>query len=234
PVAGKREADERVRMESAQGAPMGQGTPVNDAKGGGLGRITGSFIDAGLCWGDLGWLRRCWRGKLVVKGIMGAEDARLAVESGVVDGIVVSEKISNHGGRNLDTSPPPLLVLLDIHQNYPLAFARLTVLVDGGVRRGTDILKCLCLGATAVGLGRPFLYALNCNGEQGVEALIELLKDELSVAMALVGITDLRQCRRGLVNTRDLDRLVPRRGDDDDEDEVGRRRRRRRSMRAKL
>ncbi|KAI4095200.1 MAG: hypothetical protein LQ344_001712 [Seirophora lacunosa] len=167
PIAGKREADERVRMEAAQGAPMGQGTPVNDAKGGGLGRITGSFIDAGLCWGDLAWLRRCWRGKVVVKGIMGAADARLAVEYGV-DGIIVS----NHGGRNLDTSPPPLLALLDIRQNYPLAFARLTVLVDGGVRRGTDILKCLCLGATAVGLGRPFLYALNY-GEEGVAAMVD-------------------------------------------------------------
>ncbi|KAL8715310.1 MAG: hypothetical protein Q9225_006417, partial [Loekoesia sp. 1 TL-2023] len=88
PIAGKREADERVRMEEDQAAPMGQGRPVNDKKGGGLGRITGSFIDAGLCWEDLGWLRRHWKGKVVIKGIMCAEDARRAVEW-KVDGIVL-------------------------------------------------------------------------------------------------------------------------------------------------
>lgn len=75
-------------MEEDQAAPMGQGKPVNDKKGGGLGRITGSFIDEGLEWGDLEWLRSVWRGKVVVKGVMGAEDARRALEWGV-DGIVL-------------------------------------------------------------------------------------------------------------------------------------------------
>ncbi|KAI4169617.1 MAG: hypothetical protein LQ343_005556 [Gyalolechia ehrenbergii] len=203
PIAGKREADERVRMEEDQAAPMGQGKPVNDKKGGGLGRITGSFIDEGLEWGDLEWLRSVWRGKVVVKGVMGAEDARRALEWGV-DGIV----LSNHGGRNLDTSPPAILILLDIQRNAPQVFDKLEVYVDGGIRRGTDILKAICLGATAVSVGRTFLYALNY-GQDGVEWLIDLLKDELSVAMALVGITDLGQAHPGLVNTGDLDHLVP-------------------------
>ncbi|KAL9604954.1 MAG: hypothetical protein Q9219_000142 [cf. Caloplaca sp. 3 TL-2023] len=205
PIAGKREADERVRMDEDQAAPMWQGKPVNDRKGGGLGRITGSFIDEGLCWGDLGgWLRRVWKGRVVMKGIMCAEDARRAAEERV-DGIV----LSNHGGRNLDTSPPAILILLDLQRNCPHVFDRLEVYVDGGVRRGTDVLKAICLGATAVSVGRPFLYAL-AYGQEGVEWVVDLLKDELSVAMALVGITDLSQAHPGLVNTGDVDHLVPR------------------------
>ncbi|KAI4136287.1 MAG: hypothetical protein L6R39_007834, partial [Caloplaca ligustica] len=167
PVAGKREADERVRLDDEQAAPMGQGTPVSDKKGGGLGRITGSFIDERLFWGDLGWLRKHWKGKVVLKGIMGADDAKMAVEH-KVDGIV----LSNHGGRNLDTSPPAILILLDIRQNAPHVFQSLEVYVDGGIRRGTDILKCLCLGATAVSIGRSFLYSL-AYGQEGVEYLID-------------------------------------------------------------
>ncbi|KAI4280422.1 MAG: hypothetical protein L6R38_004467 [Xanthoria sp. 2 TBL-2021] len=206
PLAGKREADERVRMDDdQQGIPMmtGVGKPVNDKRGGGLGRITGSFIDEGLDWSDLPWLRQHWKGKIVLKGIMCAEDASRAAKEGL-DGIVVS----NHGGRNLDTSPPAILILLDLHRNAPHVFDKLEVYVDGGIRRGTDILKAICLGATAVSLGRPFLYSLNY-GPEGVEYLIDMLKDELSVAMALVGITSLDQAHPGLVNTNDVDYLVP-------------------------
>ncbi|KAL8815260.1 MAG: hypothetical protein Q9223_005584, partial [Gallowayella weberi] len=170
PIAGKREADERVRMDDdQQGIPMmtGAGKPVNDKRGGGLGRITGSFVDESLDWSDLPWLRRCWKGKVVLKGIMCAEDARRAAEEGV-DGIV----LSNHGGRNLDTSPPAILILLDLQRNAPSVFDKLEVYLDGGIRRGTDILKAICLGATAVSLGRPFLYSLNY-GPEGVEYLVD-------------------------------------------------------------
>ncbi|KAI4229361.1 MAG: hypothetical protein L6R36_000902 [Xanthoria steineri] len=206
PLAGKREADERVRMDDdQQGIPMmtGVGKPLNDKRGGGLGRITGSFIDEGLDWSDLPWLRRHWKGKIVLKGIMCAADASRAAQEGL-DGIVVS----NHGGRNLDTAPPAILILLDLHRNAPHVFEQLEVYVDGGIRRGTDILKAICLGATAVSLGRPFLYSLNY-GPEGVEYLIDMLKEELSVAMALVGITALEQAHPGLVNTNDVDYLVP-------------------------
>ena len=79
---------------------------------------------------------------------------------------------SNHGGRNLDTAPPAILILLDLHRNAPHVFDDLEVYVDGGIRRGTDILKAICLGATAVSLGRPFLYSLNY-GPEGVEYLID-------------------------------------------------------------
>ncbi|KAI4102401.1 MAG: hypothetical protein L6R37_004412 [Teloschistes peruensis] len=206
PLAGKREADERVRMEENQPAPMMTGSkdkPVNDKQGGGLGRITGSFIDASLSWADLPWLRRHWKGKIVLKGIMCAADARRAAQEGV-DGIL----LSNHGGRNLDTAPPAILILLDLQRNAPEVFEKMEVYVDGGIRRGTDILKALCLGATAVGVGRPVLYALGY-GQEGVEHLFDILKDELSIAMALVGITDLSQAHPGLVNTNDVDHLIP-------------------------
>ncbi|KAL9596897.1 MAG: hypothetical protein Q9179_004461 [Wetmoreana sp. 5 TL-2023] len=205
PLAGKREADERVRMDEDQAAPMNsnQEKPINDKKGGGLGRITGSFIDESLNWGDLPWLRAHWKGRVVLKGIMCASDAKRAAEE-QVDGIV----LSNHGGRNLDTSPPAILILLDLHRNAPEVFEQMEIYVDGGIRRGTDILKAICLGATAVSLGRPFLYSLNY-GQEGVEHLVDLLKDELSIAMALVGITSLAQAHPGLVNTNDVDYLIP-------------------------
>lgn len=204
PCAGKREADERVKADESTQSPMTGITAVNDKFGGSLGRIMGSFIDETLSWEDLAWLRSIWKGKIVIKGIMSAEDAIRAAAEGC-DGIV----ISNHGGRNLDTSPPPILTLLELQLRCPEVFEQLQVFVDGGIRRGTDILKCLCLGARAVLVGRPILYALNY-GQEGVEQLLDIFKNELEVAMRLVGITDLSQVHPALVNTADIDHLVPR------------------------
>lgn len=203
PAPGKREADERVRADETLNTPMSGATAVNDKHGGGLGRIMGSYIDDRLNWNDLGWLRRIWKGKIVIKGIMGAADATRAAKEGM-DGIV----LSNHGGRNLDTSPPSILVLLELQRCCPEVFDQLEVFVDGGIRRGTDILKALCLGATAVSIGRSFLYALNY-GEEGVEHLIDIMRDEVETAMRLLGLTDLSQVHPGLVNTLGLDHLVP-------------------------
>ena len=93
--------------------------------------------------------------------------------------------------------------------NCPEIFSKLEIFVDGGVRRGGDVLKCLCLGATAVGFGRPFLYAL-AYGEEGVQHFIDIIKQELEIAMALVGITELSQCNSSYVNTAELDTLVAR------------------------
>ena len=190
PVAGKREADERVRADETLRAPMSGARAVNDRAGGGLGRIMGSYVDDQLSWDDLPWLRRVWKGKVVIKGVMGAEDAKRAAKEGL-DGIVLRCPVpppfslikqldrkkadsgrSNHGGRNLDTSPPSLLVLLELRRHCPEIFNQLEVFLDGGIRRGTDILKALCLGAKAVSIGRPVLYALNY-GEEGVKHLID-------------------------------------------------------------
>jgi len=167
PVAGKREADERVRADESVSTPMSGAKAGNDKRGGGLGRIMGSYIDATLNWDDLAWLRRHWDGPIVIKGIQGAADAKRAMLEGV-QGVV----LSNHGGRSLDTSPPAILILLELQRCCPEVFERMEVYLDGGVRRGTDVLKALCLGSSAVGIGRSFLYALNY-GEEGVEHMID-------------------------------------------------------------
>ena len=167
PVAGKREADERVRADESVSTPMSGAKAGNDKRGGGLGRTMSTYIDATLNWDDLAWLRRHWDGRIVLKGIQGAADAKRAMLEGV-QGVV----LSNHGGRSLDTSPPAILILLELQRCCPEVFEHMEVYVDGGVRRGTDVLKALCLGATAVGIGRSFLYALNY-GQEGVEHLTD-------------------------------------------------------------
>jgi len=195
PVISKREADERV----------GHGEPgkKRDKKGAGLTRQQSSFIDASLSWDDVPWLRRTTRLPIVIKGIQRWEDAVEAMHRGV-DGIV----ISNHGGRAADTSPPSIMVLLELRRHCPEVFQRLKVLVDGGFRRGSDVVKALCLGASAVGFGRPFMYAVNY-GEEGVEHLAGILQDEIRVAMQLCGMTDLaRDAGASMVNTAEVEHLV--------------------------
>lgn len=167
PVAGKREADERVKADESLSTPMSGAKAKNDAKGGALGRIMGAYIDSSLSWSDLPWLRRSTNLPIVLKGVQTAMDARKAARLGI-DGIV----LSNHGGRSLDTSPAPILVLLELQKNCPEVFEKMEVFVDGGVMRGTDIFKALCLGAKSVGIGRGFLYALNY-GQEGVEKFVD-------------------------------------------------------------
>ncbi|KFY26520.1 hypothetical protein V491_01273 [Pseudogymnoascus sp. VKM F-3775] len=203
PVQGKREADERVKADTELVSPMSGTRAKNDDKGSSISRAMGSYIDPTLSWKDVAWLRKSTKLPIILKGIMTAQDAKMAMQHGI-DGIV----LSNHGGRNLDTSPPPMLVLLEIQKNCPEVFDKVEVFVDGGIKRGTDIFKALCLGAKAVGIGRGFLWALNY-GEEGVEKFIDILRDELETTMKLCGITDLSQVHPGLVNTLAVDHLVP-------------------------
>jgi len=167
PVAGKREADERVKADESMSAPMSGEKAKNDKKGGSLGRIMAGFIDPTLSWSDIPWLRECTSLPLVLKGVQTAMDAKRAMEEGI-DGII----LSNHGGRSLDTSPPPILLLLELQKCCPEVFDKMEVFVDGGIMRGTDIFKALCLGAKAVGIGRGFLFALNY-GQEGVQKYVE-------------------------------------------------------------
>ncbi len=143
-----------------------------------------------LSWAHVELMRRLWKGRLVLKGILDKEDARLARESGI-DGIIVS----NHGGRQLDGAVAPLRVLPGIVAQA----GDMTVMIDSGIRRGTDVLKALALGAQFVFVGRPFLYAAAIAGEAGVRHAIELLRDEVDRDMALVGITRLADMRRELL-----------------------------------
>jgi L-lactate dehydrogenase (cytochrome) len=167
PVPGKREADERITADESLITPMSGAKAKNDAKGGALGRIMGGYIDASLSWDDIPWLRKCTSLPIVLKGVQTAMDAKRAMEIGI-EGIL----LSNHGGRSLDTAPAPVLLLLELHKCCPEVFDKMEVFVDGGVMRGTDIFKALCLGAKSVGIGRGFLFALNY-GQEGVEKYIE-------------------------------------------------------------
>ncbi|KAL9126058.1 MAG: hypothetical protein Q9217_004836 [Psora testacea] len=203
-VPGKREADERLAADNTISSAISGAQASNDKKGGGIGRLMGQYIDRTLSWRDIPWIRQTSRLPVVVKGIQCAADAKKAVESRC-EGIV----ISNHGGRALDTAPPSVLILLEMHAICPDVFRQLEVYIDGGITRGSDILKCIALGATAVGVGRPFLYSL-CYGQEGVEHLSQVFKDELATSMRLCGITDLDQAHPGMVNTRDVDHMVPR------------------------
>jgi L-lactate dehydrogenase (cytochrome) len=138
---------------------------------------------AGLAWSDIQWIRQVWRGKLVIKGILHPEDARRAALVGA-DGII----ISNHGGRQLDSAAAPLHVLSSI-----IAMAGdMVVMMDGGIRRGTDVIKALALGAQFVFAGRPFMLAVAAAGEPAVRHAIKLLSAEIERDLALLGCPDVR------------------------------------------
>ncbi|MFM0062247.1 alpha-hydroxy acid oxidase [Paraburkholderia aspalathi] len=148
-------------------------------------------MDLTLGWADLEWVRRHWSGKLIVKGIQGRDDALLALARGT-DGIV----LSNHGGRQLDSTFAPLELLPEIAEAVG---HRLDVFVDGGVRRGSDALKAVSLGARGVLLGRAPLYGLASHGGAGVKEVLALMLQEMHIAMRLLGCSALTQLRPGLV-----------------------------------
>ena len=141
-------------------------------------------LDPTLDWKDVAWVRDLWDGPLLLKGILDAEDARLAADSGA-DGLIVS----NHGGRQLDGAPSTIEVLPQI---VDAVGDRLEVHLDGGIRSGQDILRALCLGARGVHIGRPFLYGLAALGQPGVELAIDLLARELDLTMAFCGERDVQ------------------------------------------
>jgi len=150
-------------------------------------------FDPSITWKDIEWARSIWRGPLIVKGILSPEDARLAAQSGA-DGVVVS----NHGGRQLDGAPSTISVLPAIADAVG---DRLTVIFDGGIRRGTDVLKALALGADACMIGRAFLYGLAAMGEAGVARSIEILKSEMDTSLALLGRRSIAELDRNSVTT---------------------------------
>uniref|UniRef100_A0A2P2QC65 (S)-2-hydroxy-acid oxidase n=1 Tax=Rhizophora mucronata TaxID=61149 RepID=A0A2P2QC65_RHIMU len=142
---------------------------------------------------DIGWLRSVTKLPILIKGVLTREDALKAVEVGVA-GIIVS----NHGARQLDYTPATISVLEEVVRAVE---GKLPVLLDGGVRRGTDVFKALALGAQAVLVGRPVLYGLAAKGENGVRQVIEMLKNELELTMALCGCPSLKDITRSHVRT---------------------------------
>jgi L-lactate dehydrogenase (cytochrome) len=148
-------------------------------------------FDPSVTWKDLDWVRSQWPGPLVIKGVLDVDDARSVAAMGA-EGLVVS----NHGGRQLDGAPSPVRALPDIVQAVG---DRLTILADGGVRSGLDVIKLMALGATGVLLGRAWAFALGAQGEAGVARMLTLIADEMRVAMALVGATRPDQLNESLL-----------------------------------
>ncbi|KAL1903472.1 hypothetical protein Sste5346_000099 [Sporothrix stenoceras] len=148
-------------------------------------------------WSDLPWIRHCWGPEhpILLKGIQTAEDALLATQQIGPDGkrLVDGIYLSNHGGHQLDYAPTSVQTLLDIRRRAPQVFDQLPVYVDGGVLRGTDVIKALCLGARAVGLGRGFLYALSAYGTAGALRAVQILSDEIQTTLRLLGVADVAQ-----------------------------------------
>ena len=197
PLLGRRERDVRNRFALPQGlcvenlVPEGMSDLPASVADSGLAAYFESLIDPALTWRDLEWLRGTTRLPLILKGVVRADDARRAVDHGAA-GVVVS----NHGGRQLDTSPATIDVLPRV---VDAVAGRIEVLLDGGVRRGTDVLKALALGARAVLVGRPILWGLAAGGEAGALAVLEILRAELDLAMALAGCPTVGHATRDLV-----------------------------------
>jgi len=150
-----------------------------------LAQWTASQFDPTLNWKDVEWIKSLWPGKLILKGIMDLEDARLAAKSGA-DALIVS----NHGGRQLDGAPSSISALPRIAEAVG---NEIEVMVDGGIRSGQDVLRALALGARGVMIGRAYAYGLGAMGEAGVTRALEIIRKELDVTMALCGLRDVRQ-----------------------------------------
>jgi len=157
---------------------------------------TAEQFDPSLSWKDLEWIKKRWGGRLVLKGIMEPEDARLAVECGA-DAIIVS----NHGGRQLDGAPSSISALPRV---VHAVGNQIEVWVDGGIRSGQDVLRAVALGARGTMIGRAFLYALGAMGERGVHRCLEIIAKELDISMAFCGRTDIQQVDRSILLNGDI------------------------------
>ncbi|MDN2701628.1 alpha-hydroxy acid oxidase [Janthinobacterium sp. SUN100] len=162
---------------------VGHATSVSDMSS--LSAWTQQQFDLSLSWADVEWIKQRWGGKLIIKGIMDPEDARLAVESGA-DALIVS----NHGGRQLDGAQSSIEALPAI---VDAVGSQIEVHMDGGIRSGQDVIKAVALGARGVYIGRPFLYGLGAMGGPGVTKCLDIIRNELDLTMAFCGLRDLQQ-----------------------------------------
>ncbi|KAI0347090.1 hypothetical protein BDW22DRAFT_1425165 [Trametopsis cervina] len=188
-VPGNREIDKR-----SKGFTVGPAHGKSGTEGQGVALAISGYQDPDVCWDDIPWIQSLTGLPLIIKGIQCVEDAEKAFEYGVQSII-----LSNHGGRELDFSPAPMTVLYELRQRRPDLLQKHEVYIDGGVRRGTDVLKALCLGARGVGLGRPFLWANSVWGEDGCRRVIEIMREEIATGMRLLGVTSLEQLKPELV-----------------------------------
>ncbi|KAK7432601.1 Cytochrome b2, mitochondrial precursor [Neonectria magnoliae] len=198
PQLGRREKDMRSKFTDP-GSKVQEGEETDNSQG--AARAISSFIDPALCWADIPWFQSITSMPIIIKGVQRVEDVLLAVEHGC-QGVV----LSNHGGRQLEFARSAVEVLAE---TMPVLRERglqdkIEVYIDGGIRRGTDVLKALCLGARGVGIGRPLLYAMSAYGQPGVERAMQLLKDELEMNMRLIGCNRIEDLHPGLLDIRSL------------------------------
>jgi 4-hydroxymandelate oxidase len=200
PVLGRREADVRnhfglppgLRIANLENSGLAELSSVRGDSG--VAAYTMRMLDPSLTWKDIEWFKSLTNLPLLVKGIVRGDDAVRALESGA-DGVVVS----NHGGRQLDTSPATIRALPEV---VDAMAGRGTIVIDGGIRRGTDVIKCLALGAHAVQIGRPPLWGLAVGGKVGVVQVLDILRYEFDSAMALCGCRSLADIPRDLIQCR--------------------------------
>lgn len=196
-IWGRRERDVRNRFQLPAGLsvknlmPAGQEAFPANAQGSGLAAYVASLFDQTLSWKDVEWLCGLTKLPVLLKGIVHPDDARQAADTGAA-GVIVS----NHGGRQLDTAPATIEALPGIVEAVD---GRVEVLIDGGIRRGTDVVKALAYGAKAVAVGRPVLWGLAAEGQRGVEKVLELLRYEVDLAMGLCGCAGVEEITRDLV-----------------------------------
>ena len=194
PVLGPRYRETRTKFELPPGAERANFRGLKTATGGqrpSESTIYTAVLDPKLTWKEIEWLRSLTKLPLLMKGVLNPEDAARGVDLGA-SGIIVS----NHGGRNLDTLPATIDALPDVAARVG---GRVPVLVDGGIRRGTDVLKAIAFGASAVLIGRPYLYGLAVGGADGVARVVNILRREFEMAMALTGRTSVAQIDRSVI-----------------------------------
>lgn len=198
PMAGQRDRDKRNRLRFPAHIELANFAAIHSTmsqQGGGSGSSLDAYIksqwDAGLTWNDVDWLRSISPLPVVLKGILAPGDATLAIEHGAA-----AIMVSNHGARQLDTVPAPITMLEPI---VDAVAGRCEVYIDGGVRRGTDVLKALALGARAAMVGRPILWGLTLDGYDGVRAVLQTIRAELDLAMALAGCASVDDVPRALI-----------------------------------
>ncbi|EEP78390.1 conserved hypothetical protein [Uncinocarpus reesii 1704] len=210
PVPTKREDDERTKYilntDDTSDMLRNAGASSISTRGGGIGEQLFGGTDASLTWKTtLPWLAKHTDLPIILKGIQTHEDAYVAsLHAPQVKGII----LSNHGGRSMDTAPPAIHTLLEIRKFCPEVFDSLEVWVDGGIRRGTDVVKALCLGAKAVGIGRAALFGLGAGGTDGVKRVLQILKQETKTAMRLLGVEKVEDLGMQHVNARAVERFI--------------------------
>jgi len=206
PVPGKREDDERSKFIVEDTSTLVKDAGGHELKGGGgIGQSLFFGTDPSLTWKKtLPWLKRMTKKPIVLKGVQTHEDVYLASLEPQIKGVI----LSNHGGRAADTAPPSLHTLMECRKYCPEVFGRLDIVVDGGIKRGTDVVKALALGAKAVGIGRAALFGLGAGGIDGVDRVLEILRDETATAMRLLGAANVSQLGPHHLNTRAVERDI--------------------------